>query len=183
MTYNFTEFKEKIKKVEEWLKQEYSGIRTGRATLSILDTIRVESYGSMSLIKELASVTIEDPKTIRIIPWDMSQSRSIEKAIGDSGMGLSAITDDRGLRIIFPMLTSERRGILIKLSLQKLEEARVSLRGEREKVWEDIQEREKRGEISEDDRFRLKKDLQDIIDIANKALLETSERKEAEIQS
>lgn len=183
MAYNFTEFKERTKKVEEWLRQEYSGIRTGRAALSILDTVRVDSYGSKMLIKELAGVSVEDPKTLRISPWDMTQAKAIEKAIIDSGMGLSVVTDDRGLRIVFPELTSERRDALVKLSGQKLEEARVSLRAEREKVWEDIQEKEKEGELTEDDKFRLKKDLQDLVDAANRGLEEIAERKEQEIRS
>ncbi len=181
MTYDFTQFKKKIIEIEEWFKKELSQIRTGRATPIILDSISVESYGSYMGINQLAGITIEDPKTIRVVPWDMTQVKNIEKAVTDSNLGLSVSVDDRGLRIIFPELTSERRVSLAKIAKQKLEEARVSLRQEREGVREDIQEKEKKGGVGEDDKFRFNAELQKYVDEANKKLDELAERKEKEI--
>ncbi len=181
MTYDFTHLKKKISEVEDWLKKELSQIRTGRATPIILDSISVESYGSYMAINQLAGITIEDPKTIRVVPWDMSQVKNIEKAVVDSGLGLSVSVDERGLRVIFPELTADRRTSLAKIAKQKLEEARVSLRQEREKVREDIQEKEKKGGMGEDDKFRFNAELQKLIDEANKNLDLLAERKEKEI--
>jgi ribosome recycling factor len=183
MAYNFAHFNTKTKEIEEWLKREYSGLRTGRATPAVLDVVQVESYGAKMAINQVASVTIEDAKTIRISPWDSTQIKPIEKAIMESNVGLSVVVDDKGLRAVFPALTTERRAQILKVAGQKLEEARVSVRGEREKIWEDIQKQEKDGKLTEDDKFRLKTDLQKLVDEANTKLDEHFKRKETEIQS
>jgi ribosome recycling factor len=181
MAYNFSPLKQKIVETEEWLKKEFSQIRTGRATPIILDAVTVDSYGSQMAIKEMASITIEDPKTIRVVPWDQSQVKAIEKGITDSNLGLSVSTDEKGLRVIFPELTAERRVQLAKVAKQKLEEARVSLRKEREQTRDDIQTKEKKGELSEDDKFRYNEELQKMIDEANRKLDELAARKDKEI--
>ena len=181
MAYNFTSLKTKIIETEAWLQKEFSQIRTGRATPVILDAVSVESYGSHMSIKEVAGVTIEDPKTIRVVPWDTTLVRAIEKGIIDSNLGLSVSVDEKGLRVIFPELTAERRVQLAKVAKQKLEEARVSLRSEREATRADIAAQEKAGDISEDDKFRLNEELQKMIDAANAKLDEMAEKKDKEI--
>ena len=183
MAYNFTAFTAKIKETEEWLKREYQGLRTGRATPAILDIVTVESYGTRMPINQLANVSIEDARTLRISPWDITQAKGIEKAIQDSDLGLSVMTDDKGLRVKFPELTSERRDQLMKVAKAKLEDARVALRSEREKVWGDIQAKEKDGEMSEDEKFRLKEQMQKIVDEANQTLEQLLEKKEQEISN
>lgn len=179
--FNFSSFKDNIKDVESWLQKELSQVRTGRAAPTILDSIHVEAYGAKLSIKELASILVEDPRTIRIEPYDKSQGKEIEKAIISSNLGLSVNAGENGLRIIFPELTSERREQLAKLVKQKLEEARVSLRSLREKIWEEIQEQEKGGGMGEDEKFKLKDDLQEMVDQVNKKLEEVTERKIEEI--
>lgn len=181
--YNFSNLKTKTQEVVDWLKKEFQLIRTSRATPAILDGVRVEAYGSRMPISQMSTITGEDPKTLRVSPWDMSQSKAIEKAIQDSGLGLSVTSDDRGVRVHFPELSDERRATLIKLCKQKLEEARISVKAEREKIWEEIQKKEKDGVISEDDKFRLKNDMQKIIDETNKRLEEMAESKEKEISN
>lgn len=181
MAYNFQPFKQKLTETEEWLKKEFAQIRTGRATPVILDAILVEVYGSYMPINQVASVTVEDPKTIRVAPWDASQVKAIEKAVNDSNLGLSVATDDKGLRVIFPELTSERRISLAKIAKQKLEEARVSLRKEREEVRNDINTKEKAGEIAEDEKFRYNEEMQKYIDESNRKLDELADKKEKEI--
>ncbi len=181
MAYNFSPLKQKIVETEEWLKKEFSQIRTGRATPIILDAVSVESYGSYMAINQLASITIEDPKTIRVVPWDTTQVKSIEQAIVKSDLGLSVSVDDKGLRVIFPELTADRRQSLNKVAKQKLEEARISLRKEREETREDIQTKEKASEIAEDEKFRYFDELQKYIDEANKKLDEMAIKKEKEI--
>ena len=182
MQYNFNNLKTEIKKTEEWLKQEFSSLRTGRASSAILDSVKVDAYGSMMPINQVAGISQDDPRSLRISPWDMSQVKNIEKAIQVSNLGLSVVVDDKGLRVIFPELTGERRESLVKIAKQKLEEARVAIRGEREKVLKDIEKKEKDSEIAEDDKFRFKNELQKIIDEAGKVLEEIFLKKEKEIK-
>lgn len=179
--YNFSDLKNRTDGVVNWLREEYQLIRTNRATPAILDGVRVESYGSRMPINQLATISSEGPKTIRVSPWDMSQIKAMEKAIQDANLGLSVTSDDKGIRVHFPDLSEERRATLVKLCKQKLEEARISVKSEREQVWEDIQKKSKDGVIGEDDKFRLKDEMQKIIDEVNKKLEELAERKEREI--
>lgn len=181
MSYNFTNFKNNLKKVEEFLSKEYSQLSTGRASPMVLDSVSVESYGSYQPIKNVASVSIEDPKTLRVAPWDKSQIKGIEKAILTANLGLSVATDEAGLRIIFPQLTTETRQNLVKVLKNKLEEARISVRKEREEVWNDIQEQEKESILTEDQKFRSKDELQKIVDEANNNLENIFENKEKEV--
>lgn len=181
MAYNFSQFKEALKNTEEWLKKELSNVRTGRANLSILDSVKVEAYGSMMPINQLANMAMEDARTIRIAPWDSSVTKSIEKAFITSDLGLSVTVDDKGLRVIFPELTGERRAEFVKVIKQKLEDAKITLRGEREKIIKDIDSKEKAGEMGEDEKFRLKTELQKMIDDSTRVLEEAFGKKEKEI--
>lgn len=181
MAYDFAFFKRKAGETEEWLKKEYQSVRTGRATPAILDNVRVESYGAMVPLSQTANIGSEDARTLRITPWDASQIKAIEKGITNADLGVSPVVDERGLRVVFPELTAERRELLKKTVREKLEHARVALRRERDEVWNDIQKKEKDGEISEDEKFRSKDALQKLIDEAGKKLEEMAERKEREI--
>lgn len=181
MSYNFSPFKDRLKAVTDWLAKELSTIRTGRATPALLDSIQVDSYGSKVPLKQVGSINIEDARTLRVTLWDQSQVRSVESAIAASNLGVSAIGDGSTVRVIFPELTADKRQILLKLAKDKVEEARVSLRQERERVWSDIQDKEQAGEISEDNKFRFKEELQKMVDEENKKLEEAGERKEKEI--
>ena len=181
MSYNFIPTKQNLKDVEDWLKREFTTIRTGRATPAILDGVKVESYGSLMPINQLANISIEDARTIRITPWDMYQIKPIEKGITTSDLGLSVSVDDKGVRVIFPELTSERRLSLIKVEKQKLEDSRISLHTEREKIIKYLDTEKKSGDISEDEQFRLKADLQKMLDDSNRVLDEIFVKKEKEI--
>lgn len=183
MAYNFAQFKEKIKGIEDWLKKEYQSIRTGQATPSILDGISVESYGSMMPINQVANIGIEDPKTLKITPWDATVTKEIEKAIQTSDLGLSVRVDDSGLRVIFPPLTAERRTMFVKLAKEKLEDAKISVRKEREKTLKDFDAKEEAGAVTEDEVKRLRNELQKMIDEINKKLEEIKDKKEKEILS
>lgn len=183
MSYNFSTFESKVQDINEWLKKELSLLRTGRATSAILDSINVESYGSYAPIAHVANVSMEDPRTLRISPWDKSQVKAIEAAIQKADIGLSVVADGEGLRVIFPELTSERRQQIVKLLKDKLEEARISLRKERETTLSDFKRQEKEGEMSEDDHFKAKEELQRLVDKANAQFEELAERKEKDILS
>src|SRR3989338_6898105 len=177
MAYDFSKFKKELSEIESWLTKEYTTIRTGMASPALLDSVKVESYGSFMPINQLATVGTEDARTIRVSPWDKSQVRGIEKAINDANLGVSVVSDSAGVRVIFPELTSERRVLLIKSAKEKLEKARVSLRGEREKVWEDIQKKEKNGEMGEDEKFSLKEEMQKYVDETNRKFEEIFSKK------
>lgn len=182
MAYNFNDFRNQIKEIESWINREFSSIRTGRATPALLDGVSVESYGARLPLKQVGAVGVEDPRTLKISLWDKSQTRAVESAIQAANLGVSVSTDPTGaLRITFPDLTSDKRKILSKLAQDKIEQARITLRQEREKVWNDIQAKEKAGELTEDDRFRLKDELQKLVDEANKLFETAGERKQAEI--
>ena len=161
--------------------KEYAQLNIGRASPSVLDGVSVESYGSYMPLKNVASVAIEDPKTLRVAPWDKSQIKGIEKAIAGANLGLSVATDDTGIRVIFPQLTTETRYTLVKVLKEKLEERRIAVRREREKVLEDIEAKEKEGKMNEDDEFRSKEELQKIVNETNKNLEAIFERKEKEV--
>lgn len=183
MAYSFDTFTKAIAETTDWLVREYSSIRTGRATPQILDSITVESYGSMMSIKEVGSVGVEDARTLRITPWDPSQVKAIEKGITAANLGLSVVTDDRGLRVVFPELTADRREQLTKLAKSKLEDARVAVRQARDEANKSLDVAEKSGDMGEDEKFRLKADLQKKVDAANAALEEAFSKKEAEMKS
>jgi ribosome recycling factor len=142
MAYDFSKFKAKVKETEEWLKKELSNVRTGRASAAILDSIKIESYGSMVPITQVGNIGTDDARSLRIVPWDMSQVKEIEKAITVANLGVGIVTDDKGIRVIFPELTGERRIQITKIAKDKVEEARKTLRMHRDDVMKDMQARE-----------------------------------------
>ncbi len=183
MSYNFTALKSNTKLTEDWLIKEFGGIRASRANPNVLDGIMVESYGSKMPIKQVAAITLDDPKSIRIAPYDASQNKAIEKAITLANLGLSVSVDDRGVRVSFPDLTSERRESLMKIAKEKLEKAKITLRQHRDEAVKAIDAKEKSKEISEDEKFKSKAELQKIIDETNKKLEELYAKKEKELRS
>lgn len=183
MAYDFKILKEKTKSAEDWFRKELTSIRTGRAAPAILDAVSVESYGAKMGVHQLASIGIEDARTIRITPYDPSQAKNIEKAIIKSNLGLSVVVDDKGLRVVFPELTAERREAYLKIAKEKIEEARRKFRTVRDDVWKDIQAQEREGKVREDEKFRLKNDMQKIVDDASKVLEDLFTKKEKEISS
>ena len=183
MQYNFSNFKAELKKVEDFLSKEYTQLNIGRASPMVLDGVSVESYGSRVPLKNVATVGIEDPKTLRIAPWDKSQIKDIEKAIMGSNLGLSVATDDMGIRVIFPQLTTETRQTLVKVLKEKLEESRITVRHQRVTVLEDIEAKEKEGTLTEDEKFRAKEDLQKMTTETNENLEAIFEKKEREVMN
>ncbi len=181
MAYDFKPFEKRIAEIVAHAQKELAGIRTGRAAPAILDGVQVESYGSRVPISQVAGVAIEDARTLRISPWDSSLGKEIEKAIVAANLGLSVGSDERGVRVSFPELTADRRTQLVKLAKEKVEESRAALRVARDEVWSEIQKREKDGDLTEDDKFRAKDDMQKRVDTANKQFDDLLERKEKEI--
>ncbi len=156
--------KTKTEDVKQWLAKELSTLRTGRATMTILDGVFVESYGAFSPINQLASINIEDAKTIRITPWDKTVVKGIEQSIQKADLGLSVTTNGIDVRVIFPDLTTETRMNLVKVGYKKVEEAKVTLRTERADAIKKLEQFAKDNSISEDDTKRQKDEVQKIID-------------------
>ncbi len=181
MTYDFSEFKSKVAGVAEHLGKELSAIHTGRASSAILDGVFIESYGAQLAVQHVATIANEDARTIRIVPWEKSNGKEIEKAINAANLGVSVSADSDGLRMFFPPLTTERRIAYTKIARDKVEDARVALKGEREKAKNEIIASERDGDISEDEKTRALEDLQKIVDEANATLEALGGKKEKEI--
>ncbi len=181
--YNFLSFQAKAKEVQEWLAREMSGLRSGRAAPAIFDAVFVEAYGAKTPLKHAASISIEDARTLRIAPYDAGLTKEIEKAIATANLGLSVSADERGVRVHFPELTSERRVALVRVAKEKMERARVTLRKARDETVKDLEAKEKAGGMGEDEKFRLKKELEKLVEAENKKLQEAFARKEKEISS
>lgn len=178
---SFKAFDEKVEEKTEWLKRELLGIQTGRATAAVLDGIKVDVYGAPSPIEQIASVATEDARTLRIVPWDKNLLKPIETALRDADLGLGVAADEKGVRVSFPELTTESREKYVRIVKQKLEDARISIRQERDVLWKEIQDKEQAGEVTEDDKFRLKDEMEERVKKGNEALDELAERKEKEI--
>lgn len=183
MAYDFNQFKKQLTATDEWLKKEFQQIRTSQASPAILDGVKVVVYGAPMALKELASVMIEGARSIRIQPWDKSQTKEIEKSITLANLGVSTVVDGDGVRINFPELTGERRAQIAKLAKDKLEEAKKELRRYRDVVIKDLQAKEKEGVYGKDEIFRLRNETQKIVDDANKKLEDSYSKKEKEILS
>jgi ribosome recycling factor len=183
MSYSFNEFKTALSETGEWLKNELSTIRTGQASPAILDSVTVDSYGSRMPINQVGTVTLEGPRALRVSVWDKNLTKAIEKSITEKDLGLSVSADDAGVRVFFPQVTTEQKEKFVKLAKDRLEEARIRVRKERETVSGELQKLQKEGGVSEDEIFRLKAEMQKLVDDTNEKLSQHLERKEKEILS
>jgi ribosome recycling factor len=181
MAYDFSELKTQIKETEEWLGRELSGVRTGRATPVLLDSVKVSAYGTLSPLSQVANIGVEDARTLRVSPWDSSLVKDVEKAITDANLGVGVGSDDQGVRVSFPELTAERRVQLAKIAGDKTEHAKVTLRSHRTDALKALDAAEKEGGMGKDDVKRLKEEVQKLIDAGNDALAAVLKKKEAEI--
>lgn len=174
-------YENRLKEVISWLQKEFSTIRTGQATPVLLDSVRVESYGSFMPIQQVGSIGVEDARTLRISVWDHGTVAAVERAIRDADLGVSVSSDSAGVRVMFPDLTTERRMQLVKLAKTKLEEARVTVRSIRDDVMKEIDAALKANEIGEDEKFTKRDAVQKSVDLTNRTLEAHFEKKDAEI--
>jgi len=183
MNYDFKVFDEKVVAAREWLAREYSGLRTGRASPAILDSIAVSAYGSMTPLKQVGNIAIEDARTLRVSAYDAGLLKDIERAIAGADLGVGTSSDGASVRVTFPELTSERREHMVKLAKAKLEDARTTIRVARDEAWKEIQTKEKEGTLTEDDKFSLKEELQKKVDKGNEELEKAFNNKEKEMSA
>lgn len=173
--------KPEMEKAVERLREEIGKLRTGRANPAMVENLSVDYYGAKSPLKQVASVTIPEPRLIVITPWSNDSLIDIEKAVKEAGLGLNPANDGRVIRISIPPLNEERRSELVKVLGKYSEEARVQIRQAREDVWDEIQDSVKAGKLGEDAKFQGKERLQKLIDEYNGKVEEVRERKEKEI--
>jgi len=146
------------------LKHDFSGLRTGRASASLLDPIMVEAYGSPMPLTQVATVSVPEPRTISVSVWDQSQVAAVEKAIRDSNLGLSPNIDGGTLRINIPELNEERRIELTKVAAKYAEQARVAVRNVRRDGMDSLKKQEKDGDIGQDVQHSLGQKIQELTD-------------------
>ena len=181
MSPEVKEIEEKMKKVGVFLASQFDAVRAGRANAAVLKGISVEYYGTPTPLSQIASVSVPDPRTLLITPWDASALKGIEKAIQMSELGINPQNDGRVIRLVFPQLTEERRKELAKQVRKYGEEAKVAVRNIRRDAMEAFKKMEKNGDITEDDRKDFEKELQKLTDDSVKALDKQSEAKEKEL--
>ncbi|MBI3442523.1 MAG: ribosome recycling factor [Candidatus Sungbacteria bacterium] len=175
------ELKQKLERILEELQGEVAGIRTGRVTSALVEDLEVDYYGAKTPLKAIAAISTMEPRSLLIQPWDKASVQAIEKAIQSSTLGLAPITDRDAIRLSVPALTEERRKDLTKVLGKFVEEARIRVRHARDEALREIDNREKKKEISEDEKFRQRGQAQKVIDEVNKKIEEMAAAKENEI--
>lgn len=160
----YADAQDRMHKALDNLEQEYRRLRTGRASVSLVDGIRVEYYGTPTPLSQLATLTVPEPRTIMIQPWDQSVIGEVEKAILKSELGLTPNNDGKIIRIGIPPLTQERRKELVKVIKKKAEEAKVAMRNIRRDANEMLKDLRKEKTISEDEQFKGQDETQKITD-------------------
>jgi ribosome recycling factor len=173
--------KEKMEKTLESLKHDFASIRTGRASLAILEPIRVEAYGTMMKLDQVASLSVPDSRLITIQPWDPQLIPVIEKAIIKSDIGINPSNDGKLIRLAIPQLTEERRKQIVKVVNKRGEEAKISIRNIRREANDELKKMEKDNHISSDEIKKGLDEIQKLTDSYIKKIDETREHKDAEV--
>jgi ribosome recycling factor len=172
-----------MKKTLDHLQQEFSKVRTGRATTTILDPVRVDYYGSPMPLNQVASMAIPDPRTIVVQPFEKAMLTPIEKAIREADLGLNPSNDGNIVRVPIPMLTEERRKEIVKSCKKLAEDSRVAVRNIRRDHNETLKKIEKEEHLSEDERKRGEQEIQKVTDRFIKNIDEMTEAKEKEVMA
>jgi len=181
--YDKTDVERRMKGAVDLFKSDLSGLRTGRANVTLLDPVVVEVYGSHMPLSQVATVSAPEPRLLSVQVWDRSNVTPVEKAIRSAGLGLNPITDGQTLRLPIPDLTEERRKELAKLAGQYAEKAKIAIRNVRRDANDGLKTDENKKEISEDDRKRLETEVQKMTDEMIKAVDDAAAHKEKEILS
>jgi len=177
----FSEMNDDMEKSVKFLEKSFSKLRTGRASLALLDGIKVDYYGVPTPLNQVASLSVPESRLIQISPWDSSVIPAIEKAIQKSELGLNPINDGKIVRISIPALTEERRKDLVKVVRKMAEEGKVKLRNLRRDANEELKKLKKEGEIAEDELFKLQADVQKVTDDFIEKADKVTQAKEKEI--
>ena len=174
--------KPELDRVIEFLDRELAKIRIGGASISLIEDVLVDCFGQKMPLKQLAAISLPEPRQILIQPWDDSYIESIQKALEKTSIGASPIVDKNSIRLSLPSLSEEFRQQLIKVISEKKENARQTIRHWREEAWKNIQDGFKAGEISEDNKYKGKDKLQELVDKYNEKVEEKTEKKKKEVE-
>ncbi|WP_372707256.1 ribosome recycling factor [Brevundimonas sp.] len=174
-------YRDRMDKAVGALREEFSGLRTGRANAGILEPVQVEAYGSTSPLNAVAAISVPEPRMISVNVWDKTMVVAVEKAIRAAGLGLNPIVDGQTLRIPVPPLTEERRKDLAKLAGKYAEQQKISVRNVRRDANDDLKKAEKASEISQDEQKKMEVEVQKDTDAAIKRIDDTLRAKEVEI--
>jgi ribosome recycling factor len=172
-----------LEKAADFAQKKIASVRTGRATTTLVEDIKAECFGEMMPLKQLAAISVLSARQLMIQPWDKSYIESIEKAIMREASGLSPVNEGGNIIINIPPMSEELRKELAKVVAQTDDSAKKTIRKFRDEAWSDIQNKTREGLIREDDKFRAKDKLQELVDKYNKKIDELIERKKAELQS
>ena len=167
----------------DFFKKDISVLRTGRANPSVLDGILVEAYGAKTPLSGVGSINVSDARSMVVSPWDKSVLKDIEKAIVEAGLGFGVVNEGEKIRLTLPMMTEENRRDLVKKLNEKMEGARVNLRKVRDEIKADIENAEGDKEISEDDKFRFLKELDEEVKAKNDEVKNIRDKKEEDIMT
>lgn len=181
MSYSKQDIERRMEGALASLASEFAGLRTGRASVNLLDSIQVPAYGAITPLSQVASVTVSDTRMLSVNVWDKTVVGAVDRAIRDSGLGLNPVMDGQNLRIPIPPLNEERRVELTKIAGKYAEAARVAVRNVRRDGMDALKKAEKDGEISEDLHRSLSEEVQKITDAFIKRVDEALKGKEAEI--
>lgn len=173
--------KERNEKVLNYLKEEYSVVRAGRANPKILDRVMVDYYGSKTPLNQMANITVPEPRILLINVWDVSVIKDVVKAIQEADLGINPADDGKNIRLVFPVLTEDRRKELVKSIKKTAEEAKISARNERKDVLDIVKNMKKDNKITEDDVKQAEKEIQKLVDSINQSIEKTLQDKEKEI--
>ncbi len=176
------ELEEGTKKALDFLTEELSQIHTGRASVNLISEVPVMAYGVKSPLKQIANITVTDPRSMAVQPWDKGNLVQIENALRESNLGFGVVNSGDVIRVSIPVLTEERRAEYIKLAKTKTEEAKVTIRNVRHDVWENVKKAKAAAEISEDEMYRKENEINKYVDTQNKAIDETLQSKEKELK-
>lgn len=176
-----SDMNKRMEKAVEALVRELASLRTGRASLAILDSIRVDYYGNPTPLDQVATLSVPEPRLIVIQPWDVSQIQAIEKALLSSDVGLNPSNDGKLIRIAIPQLTEERRKEIVKIAKRYAEDSKVSIRNVRRDSNEEAKKKEKDKELSQDELKKTLGDIQEATDSGIKRVDSILAKKEAEI--
>lgn len=179
--YNKTDLQRRMHGAVEVLRHDLGGLRTGRASVSLLDPVVVEVYGANMPINQLATVSAPEPRLLSVQVWDRSNVTPVEKAIRSAGLGLNPVTDGQNIRLPIPDLTEERRKELAKLASSYAEKARIAVRNVRRDGMDSLKTDEKKAEISQDEHKRLETEVQKMTDETVAEIDAATEAKEKEI--
>jgi ribosome recycling factor len=181
MSYSKQDIERRMEGALASLATEFSGLRTGRASVNLLDSIKVPAYGGVSPLSQVASVTVTDTRMLSVNVWDKTVVGAVDRAIRESGLGLNPIMDGQTLRLPIPALNEERRGELTKIAGKYAEAARVAVRNVRRDGMDGLKKMEKAGEIGEDSARSLSDEIQKLTDTYVARVDEMVKAKEAEI--